>query len=81
MTESEDEDLTCPCCEYKTIGLEHEICHVCFWQCDRYQNTHPDDAGGPNRVSLREAQRNVAEVGAKKRKSVDRVDPPDEDDT
>ena len=56
---------TCPCCGYKTISDEYEACIICCWKYDLYQNSHPDDAGGPNMVSLREAQRNFAEFGAK----------------
>lgn len=38
----------------------HAICEVCRWQDDRVQFRDPDDRGGANRVSLREARENFA---------------------
>ncbi len=50
----------CACCGFSTIenGVISDICPVCFWQKDFYQEAHIDDNGGPNLVSLREAKGN-----------------------
>lgn len=64
MTE-EPAFVTCGCCGYKTIYEEHDICDVCFWQCDWAQETHPDWHFGANgRLSLREAQQNFMRFGS-----------------
>jgi len=75
-----NDTLTCPCCGYKTISDEHEICEVCAWQYNDFQNTRPDDSGGPNKISLRDAQGNFMKWGAKSMKHVDSVRPPGPDD-
>lgn len=48
--------LACPCCGYMVISDEYDICPICCWQYDDYQNVNVDDNNGPNHVSLREAQ-------------------------
>lgn len=53
----------CPCCGYKTISGEYEICHICGWENDVTQRDYPDITGA-NRVTLRRAQRNFALFGA-----------------
>jgi hypothetical protein len=69
--------LTCPCCGYKTISDSYEICEICAWEYDPYaQNIHPDEGGGPNPMSLREAQRNFAKIGAKGEMYLDMVTAP-----
>ena len=57
--------FTCRCCGKLTIEErdDHEICEVCGWEDDQYQNEHPERGGGANVVSLNEAPRNVAEFG------------------
>ncbi len=50
----------CPCCGYKTfdepaIGT-FDICGLCGWEVDSVQSTDPDYEGGPNGISMREAQ-------------------------
>lgn len=59
----ESHSLTCPCCGYKTIDEEFEICDVCLWEHEPVQERRLDDDGGPNRVSLRQAQQNFARFG------------------
>ncbi len=54
---------TCPCCGYRTfsepVGSDN-ICPVCFWEDDLVQLAYPNLAGGANRVSLIEGQKNYA---------------------
>ena len=58
----------CRCCGYNTLTEPHngtyEICDICFWEDDWYQNESPNDEGGPNRVSLTQAKINFEEFGA-----------------
>lgn len=54
----------CPCCGYKTITDTYDICGVCGWEHDPVQQDHPDDDGGANKTSLRDAQRNYRRFGA-----------------
>jgi len=61
---SEPALITCPCCGYKTITTEGDICVICRWEHNTYQEeVDPDDDGGPNYVSFRVAQRNFARFG------------------
>lgn len=56
---------TCPCCGYRTIGAEFDICDICAWQHDLVQEEEPYENGyGANSVSLKEAQENFAAFGA-----------------
>jgi hypothetical protein len=58
--------ITCPCCGYKTITGTFDICDICGWEHDPVQESDSDrDDMGPNRVTLRQAQRNFQEHGAK----------------
>jgi hypothetical protein len=67
----------CLCCGYKTIvGYETNfgyttppytscICPICFWQDDPVDYDEPDvSAGGPNHVSMKQAQRHFLAFGA-----------------
>jgi hypothetical protein len=56
--------FSCPCCGYLTSPGDWEVCPVCCWENDPVQRGEPDLAGGANRVSLRQGQRNFAEFGA-----------------
>lgn len=58
--------FTCPSCGYQTITDEWDICPVCGWEYDEFQNASPDDDNGPNRVPLRIAQRNFLRHGTAK---------------
>ncbi|MEK7528607.1 MAG: CPCC family cysteine-rich protein [Patescibacteria group bacterium] len=57
----------CPCCGYlvfsKTPG-SHEICPICFWEDDISQLRFPTIAGGANKFSLLDAQKNFESFGA-----------------
>jgi hypothetical protein len=68
MTELQlTEKYTCPCCGYKTFNREDhlwDICEVCFWQSCPIQNVEPLYLGGPNHISLAEAQQNFIAFGA-----------------
>ncbi|MBO3740922.1 hypothetical protein J5X75_25745 [Actinoplanes sp. NEAU-H7] len=59
---------TCPCCGYVTLSTRghFEICAVCFWEDDGQDDHDADEVyGGPNgALSLTEARRNFAELGA-----------------
>ncbi|WP_375769210.1 CPCC family cysteine-rich protein [Archangium gephyra] len=57
----------CPCCGYRVFDEplgSYSICPYCFWEDDALQlefaTTH---AGGPNNVTLLQAQRNHLEAG------------------
>src|SRR5262249_20426211 len=57
----------CPCCGYMMFEEppgSYAICKICFWEDDFVQLLSPDLAGGANMVSLIEAQRNYAAIGA-----------------
>jgi hypothetical protein len=73
----------CPCCGH----LVHDdgpgsslICPVCFWEDDPLQLRWPHYAGGANKVSLVEAQRNYQSVGAKQVERLEHVREPGEDE-
>ncbi len=59
----------CPCCHYKTLHSRgrHELCPVCRWEDDGQDEYNAEDVrGGPNALlSLRQAQKNFLEIGAK----------------
>ena len=55
---------TCPVCGYKTIFAEWQVCHICRWEFNYFQISHPDDKFGPNYVTLHEAQANFIKFGA-----------------
>jgi hypothetical protein len=57
----------CPCCHFYTIGEagNWEICEICNWEDDPYQDAKPDSTSGPNGgICLIEAQANFAKFGA-----------------
>jgi hypothetical protein len=61
------QSFTCPCCGYRTLSEfpgSYEICHVCFWEDDPVQILDPWYAGGANKPSLIEAQKNFEWFGA-----------------
>jgi hypothetical protein len=70
----------CPCCGYLTLSERggFEICDVCFWEDDGQDDPDADVVrGGPNRgLSLTEARRNFAEIGACEPTMVRHVRPP-----
>jgi len=59
--------LPCPSCGFLVFNEppgSHDICPICYWEDDNVQLRFPDFAGGANKPSLMEAQRNFAEFGA-----------------
>lgn len=68
MREENKKLYPCPCCGFLTFKYEpcgdYDICPVCFWEDDGYQNKHPDYAGGANKVSLNQGKKNFLEFGA-----------------
>ncbi|WP_442914250.1 CPCC family cysteine-rich protein [Kribbella sp. NBC_01245] len=75
-----DDIYPCPCCGY-LVFLEptgsHEICSICHWEDDAVQLRWPDWAGGANRPSLRESQRNFVRFGAKEERCVSHMRSPE----
>jgi len=75
-----DRNFACPCCGLLTLprqpGGTFDLCPVCFWEDDPVQFEDHDYAGGANRVSLNEAQRNFREFGASERQFIEKVRPP-----
>lgn len=58
---------TCACCGFPTLGGRpgsYEICRTCFWEDDPVQLLDPWYPSGANKVSLVDAQRNFATIGA-----------------
>ena len=72
--------MTSTCCGHRTITDTFDICFLDGIVFPRADRTDPEDAGGPNRVGLRQAQRNFATIRASDPKSVARVRPPKDDE-
>lgn len=56
----------CPCCGYRTLREgpgDYDLCPVCFWEDDGSALRWPLLEGGPNGISLIEAQRRFAHEG------------------
>jgi len=69
----------CPCCGYLVHAEppgSYEICPICFWEDDISQLRFPEMGGGANKISLIEAQKNFAEMGASERRVASRVRQP-----
>ena len=68
IPEGKEKKHRCPCCEFKTLHGrgQYEICKVCFWEDDGQDEAEAEEVwGGPNKkLSLRQAQRNFASIGA-----------------
>jgi hypothetical protein len=78
------DNYTCPCCGHKTFSEKpdgtYEICPVCFWEDDPIQMNDPDYAGGANKVSLKQGQKNFQKFGACEIKMVKNVRTPNIDE-
>jgi len=78
------QQYACPCCGYITLSEKppgtYEICSICFWEDDAVQFNSPDNEGGANKVSLRQAQRNYVDFGASERRVLPYVRKPSEMD-
>ena len=72
--------LKCACCNFSTVESISDICPVCFWQRDFYQEEHIDDDGGPNLVSIRKAKENFKKFGAIEERLKGYVRPPLEEE-
>ena len=73
------ESHACPCCGHLVFGESagsYEICPICFWEDDPVQAADPWFAGGANKPSLVEAQRNYTAFGAMEQRFVKKVRPP-----
>lgn len=73
----------CPCCGHLVLDDmpgSYEICPVYFWEDDGVQFRWPATAGGANKVSLIEAQRNYQDFGACDQHGRRYVRPPAEDE-
>lgn len=68
--------IRCACCGYFTIENMFEICPVCYWQKDIFQEENINDDGGPNSVSLRKARENFEQFGAVEKSFLSNVRPP-----
>lgn len=83
MSAEKREAYPCPCCGHLVFGERvgsYEICPICFWEDDPVQAADPWFAGGANRPSLAEAQRNFAEFGAVERRLISNVRRPVDSD-
>jgi hypothetical protein len=74
----------CPCCRFVTLPERggYDICPVCFWEDDG-QNDHDADVvrGGPNySLSLTQARKNFASIGAAEARVVEFVRSPNPDE-
>ena len=74
----------CPCCGYLTLPERggDEICPVCFWEDDG-QDEHDAEIvrGGPNyHLSLTQARKNFAAIGACEVRFLENVRPPRADE-
>ncbi len=80
IMEASEKTYRCPCCKFKTLHGRgpDEICCVCFWHDDGQDEAEADEVwGGPNKqLSLREAQRNFALIGAAEERVRKFVRPP-----
>lgn len=55
----------CACCGYYTIGELAEICPICYWEENIYQEEiDQDDNDAPNYLSIKEAKENFRKFGA-----------------
>jgi len=59
-------NFTCPCCGYRTLHNkgEYDICPICFWEDDYYQEQNKNSPDGANHISLLEGQINYRRFGA-----------------
>lgn len=67
--------VACACCGRLTLSArgDYEVCPHCGWEDDPAQAAVPDSPGGPNGVTLRQAQRNYALFGASERRLIGRA--------
>ena len=78
VDKSRGSTFPCPSCGHVVFSEapgSDEICAICFWQDDIVQLRWPDFAGGANRPSLIDAQKNVSRLGAVEKRLVQYVRP------
>ncbi len=67
----------CPCCGYYTLygkgSNEYDICPVCFWENDPWQEAEPMEVDGANGVSLMQARENFAQLHVSEERFADKV--------
>jgi hypothetical protein len=75
----------CPCCGYLVFGEppgSYDICQICFWEDDALQLEYATTlAGGANRTTLKDAQRDFVAVGACEERFIGNVRPPTDVET
>lgn len=72
----------CKCCGCAVMDStdEYDICPVCFWERDFYQEKNPDYESGANSISLEQARKNYAECGACDEQFLKKVRPANADE-
>jgi Cysteine-rich CPCC len=73
----------CPVCGYLVFNESpgsYDICPICFWEDDLVQLGYPLMAGGANKVSLHDAQRQFMRDGAVEFRFVNNVRRPTDTD-
>lgn len=72
----------CPCCAYVTLAERgrYEICPICFWEDeDHWMDDEPNQSSAANHgLTLNDARRNFAKIGACDPKMLQHVLPPDQ---
>ncbi len=69
----------CPCCGYYTLAegdTDYDICPVCFWENDPWQAKEPEETGGANGVSLKQARENFVAFGVCEERFAEKVRKP-----
>lgn len=73
----------CPCCGYRTLHEgpgAYDLCPVCFWKDDGFQDDNAASIDGPNGITLAEGQRRYARYGSSSLHCLDKVRPPRSDE-
>jgi hypothetical protein len=65
LTGAPEKLLACPCCGYQTIAYRgnYDICRVCWWEDDGYDNESASAISGANKISLVEGRANFLKHG------------------
>ena len=70
----------CVCCGFLTRETpsdgDYDICQICFWEDDPFQNENINAVFGANAVSLAQAKINFKKYGAMEERFVKNVRPP-----
>jgi len=79
-----DAVFPCPCCGYLVFDEppgSYSICPICFWEDGDVQLRWPDRAGGANRPSLIDSQREYRQLGVMESRFPGYVRPPTDSET